>query len=118
MIQNLEKVNIPEYFQHPLQKIVHQLIGSYQPEQIVLFGSLAYGIPHADSDIDLLIIKETDDFPLARRVHVRRLVTDPERRIPFSPLVLTPQELSQRLAIGDPFYQTIIHQGKVLYARN
>lgn len=101
-----------------LQQIVQSLIEAYQPQHIVLFGSLAYGEPDADSDIDLLIIKETDESPLARRVHVRRLVADPERRVPFSPLVLTPEELAHRLMLGDPFYLEIMRRGKVLYARN
>jgi len=101
-----------------LQQIVQSLIEAYRPQQIVLFGSLAYGEPNADSDIDLLIIKETDEPPLARRVHVRQLVADPERRVPFSPLVLTPEELAHRLSLEDPFYLEIMRRGKVLYARN
>jgi len=87
-------------------------------KQIVLFGSLACGAPDEDSDIDLLIIKETDESPLARRVRVRQLVADPERRVPFSPLVLTPEELAHRLTLGDPFYLEIMRRGKVLYAGN
>jgi hypothetical protein len=49
---------------------------------------------------------------------VHQLVADPERRVPFSPLVLTPQELAHRLTSGDPFYLEIMRRGKVLYARN
>jgi predicted nucleotidyltransferase len=107
-----------EQIQPIIQQIVRRLIEAYQPRQIILYGSLAYGEPNEDSDIDLLIIKETTDTPLARRAQVRRLVSDPERRIPFSPLVLTPDELSARLALGDPFYQEILSRGKMLYARN
>ncbi len=101
-----------------IQTIVERLITHYQPELIVLFGSFATGEPDSDSDIDLLIIKETTDPPLERRVQVRRLIADPERRIPFSPLVLTPEELTRRLALGDPFYQQILERGKPLYVRN
>jgi uncharacterized protein len=101
-----------------LQIIVQRLIEAYQPQQIILFGSLAYGTPNVDSDIDLLIVKETQETPLQRRVAVRRLVAQAERRVPFSPLVLTPQEFAQRLSLGDPFYQLIATQGKVLYALN
>lgn len=107
-----------EQIQHTIEQIVHRLIESYQPQQVILFGSLAYGEPTGDSDIDLLIIKETTETPLERRVRVRQLVSDPERRIPFSPLVLTPDELAHRLALGDPFYREILHRGKVFYARN
>jgi uncharacterized protein len=105
-------------FEATLQEIVGYLITDYEPRQIILFGSFARGEAHRDSDIDLLIVKETDESPLERRVHVRRLVSQPERRIPFSPLVLTPAELEQRLALGDPFYRDILRQGRVLYARS
>lgn len=28
----------------------------FEPDKIILFGSRAYGTPHADSDVDLLVI--------------------------------------------------------------
>lgn len=101
-----------------VQQIVCLLVERYQPQRIILFGSLAYGNPDEDSDIDLLIIKETAEPPLERRVRVRRLVSEVERWLPLSPLVLTPEELAHRLNIGDPFYQEIIRRGRVLYERN
>jgi len=107
-----------EQIQSTIEQIVSNLIESYRPQQIILYGSLAYGEPNEDSDIDLLIIKETTETPLARRLEVRRLVADPDRRVPFTPLVLTPDELNSRLALGDPFYREILQQGKVLYGRN
>ncbi|MDI3531232.1 MAG: uncharacterized protein PWP60_1081, partial [Candidatus Atribacteria bacterium] len=42
-----------------LSRIVKLLIEKYQPEKIILFGSLAEGRIHEWSDIDLLIIKDT-----------------------------------------------------------
>ncbi|MBI3942611.1 MAG: nucleotidyltransferase domain-containing protein [Chloroflexi bacterium] len=98
-----------------IQSIIRCLVEKYQPEFVILFGSQAYGEPDEDSDIDLLIVKSTMETPLQRRVQVRQLVSDAHRRIPFSPLVLTPEELAQRLAIRDPFYVDIMHKGKVLY---
>lgn len=110
-------VNAAQPVETTIQEIVTHLVADYKPMQIILFGSFARGEAHRDSDIDLLIVKETNESPLERRVHVRRLVFQPERRIPFSPLVLTPIELNQRLTMGDPFYREIMQQGKVLYAR-
>ena len=106
-----------ELAQQNLQYIVQRLIESYQPQRIILFGSLAYGKPDEESDIYLLVVKETAESPLERRVRVRRLAADPQRRIPFSPLVLTPGELAQRLSLGDAFYQEIVRRGRVLYAQ-
>jgi predicted nucleotidyltransferase len=103
--------------QRILDEVVQRLIVDYQPERIILYGSYAYGTPDADSDLDLLIIKATDASPLERRVQVRRILAQPTRRIPLSSLVLTPDELSQRLRIHDPFITDIIRQAETLYVR-
>jgi predicted nucleotidyltransferase len=99
-----------------LNKIVKQLVDAYTPEKIILFGSYAYGQPNADSDLDLLIIKRTSERFIDRWINVRRIVSDPKRSIPFEPLVLTPEELKERLAIGDQFIKEIVTKGEVLYA--
>ena len=98
-----------------IQDIAHKIVVEYKPEKIILFGSYAYGLTNEDSDIDLLIIKNTHERPIDRRVLIRRIVTDPSRRIPFEPLVLTSQELQERLRIGDQFISEILTKGKVLY---
>lgn len=103
--------------QRILDEVVQRLIISYQPEKIILYGSYAYGTPDADSDLDLLIIKATDASPLERRIQVRRILTQPTRRIPLSSLVLTPDELNHRLRIRDPFYTDILQYGETLYVR-
>ena len=89
---------------------------SVQPQKVILFGSYADGSADEDSDIDLLIIKGTTEQFLKRLNHVRRLVAGMHRRIPFDPIILTPEELEQRLQIGDQFIAGILERGKVLYA--
>lgn len=95
--------------------ILHKLLAGYAPQKVILFGSYAYGNPRRDSDIDLLVIKETSERFIDRWVSVRRLLSDPSRTLPLEGTVLTPQELSARLDIGDQFLKEIIDQGKVLY---
>lgn len=102
----------------PLASLVRALAEGYQPELIVLFGSLAWGEPHPDSDIDLLIVAESDETPLQRRIRARRLAARTHDGVPFSPLVLTPDELRQRLDMNDPFYHRIMEQGERLYERS
>jgi predicted nucleotidyltransferase len=99
-----------------LRELVTKIKEDYQPEKIILFGSCAYGNPTRDSDIDLLIIKRTKERPMDRRVRIRRIVSDPHRRIPFEPLVLTPQEIKNRLRIGDQFIKQILTNGEIIYA--
>ena len=49
--------------QQTVRHMVRRLVERYQPERVVLFGSAAYGEPDEDSDIDILIIKETAQSP-------------------------------------------------------
>ena len=99
-----------------LNKILKRVIDAYQPEKIILFGSYAYGKPDSDSDLDLLIIKKTSDSFIDRWINIRQIVSDPKRSIPFDPIVLTPEEIEERLAMGDQFVEEIIKKGEVLYA--
>jgi len=99
-----------------IQRIVEKLVSGYEPLKVILFGSYAYGDPTPDSDIDLLIIKETPERFIDRWVTVRRILSDPKRMVPLETLVLTPQEVSRRLAIGDQFLAEIMEKGEVLYA--
>ena len=105
-----------------LEKILFEIVEAikvkYAPERIILYGSFAYGFPDENSDIDLLIIKKTPERPLDRMALVHRIVDIRDSSYPaFSPLVLTPEEIKQRLEIGDQFIQEILTKGEVLYAR-
>ncbi len=98
-----------------LREITDQIVAAVQPNKVILFGSYAYGKPTMDSDIDLLIVMESRQRPVERA----RVVSDlfPERHFGMDILVRTPQEVAQRLAIGDEFMRAITQEGKVLYER-
>jgi len=100
-----------------LKDIVGRLNKSYDPEKIILYGSYAYGNPTSDSDIDLLIIKDTAKRHVDRFVEVKKIIYQPGRSIPVSPLVYTPKEIEERLKMGDAFVAEILARGLVLYAR-
>ena len=108
-------VKVSGEVEEEIQVIVQQIVEGYAPQRIILFGSYAHGQPNDDSDLDLLIIKGTSERPVDRHLRVRRLVSAPRRRLPFDPLVLTPEEINERLRIGDQFVQDILAQGDVLY---
>lgn len=50
----------------------------------ILFGSYDYGNPKEDSDIDLLILKNTDKRRVDRFVGVKRIIYNPNHKIPLS----------------------------------
>jgi predicted nucleotidyltransferase/alkylated DNA nucleotide flippase Atl1 len=97
---------------HP---IADKLKEEYNPQKIILFGSYAWGLPDEDSDIDLLIIRDTEEKPHNRMVHAARIISPLRRGYAVDILVLTPEELKSRLEIGDQFLQEIISRGEVLY---
>lgn len=99
-----------------IEQVVELLRVRYQPERIVLFGSWAYGEPSAESDVDVLIIKQTKQ-PFHRRwAQVYQLVQPVVKGIDFSPFVMTPEEVAQRQRAHDPFLEDILTRGETLYA--
>ena len=98
-----------------LERLLSKLIVGYAPQQVFLFGFHVYGEPDQHSDLDLLIVKETTKTPFQRRVEVGRIVQDKSRRTPIQSLVITPEELEERIQRGDPFLTEIVEKGEVLY---
>ncbi|MFQ6120198.1 MAG: nucleotidyltransferase domain-containing protein, partial [Methanosarcinales archaeon] len=79
------------------------------------FGSYAYGNPTEDSDIDLFILKDTNDSSMERWMKLMKILRDLNPKIPISPLVYTEKELKERQRIKDFFIQEIFEKGEVLY---
>jgi HEPN domain-containing protein/predicted nucleotidyltransferase len=98
-----------------LNAVLERLVAGYNPDRIILFGSHAVGRARDVSDVDLLIVKDTEHDPLARRIEVERLLSD--RRIPLDLFVYTPKELWQLFAAGSPFIEEVFETGRVLYMR-
>ena len=98
-----------------LATIVQRLVQRYRPEKIILFGSAAAGTADADSDIDLLVIKQTDDGYFDRLAKVRCLLDTWQ---PLDIFVLTPREL--RKAVSENRYfvvEEVLKKGRVVYER-
>ena len=94
-----------------IRRFARAVAERFHPEKIILFGSHAYGSPHADSDVDVLVIMP------ARNKHsqaykIRMAISAP---FPMDLLVRTPEEMRWRLAEGDLFHTEIVAKGKVLY---
>lgn len=95
------------------QKEIVKNLRGYNPEKIILFGSYAWGKPNEDSDYDLLIIKDTKENFYNRIPEARKRLYGIKKA--FDILVLTPQEVKDRLRKRDFFIEDIINKGKVLY---
>ena len=98
-----------------LETIRTTLIREYQPEKIILFGSMASGVVGEWSDLDLLIVKETP-LPFFKRLREVRDRCPVWIGVDF--LVFTPEEMRQKIAEHDYFVvDEILKKGKILYER-
>ncbi|MFW6162564.1 MAG: nucleotidyltransferase domain-containing protein [Planctomycetota bacterium] len=98
-----------------LADMTRRIVERFDPEKIILFGSHAWGSPTSDSDVDLLVVLESDRRPAERSAAISRACRP--RFVPVDFLVRTPEELRERLAMGDPFMRRIVREGRVLYER-
>lgn len=94
-----------------LNKLLQALQG-YHPQRIILFGSVARGEADADSDLDVLVIKDTAD-PFVRRLEAMAELCP--LGVHADILVYTPHELRQMVDDGNPFILTALREGKIVY---
>jgi predicted nucleotidyltransferase len=95
-----------------IENLKNQLAGRYAAEKIILFGSSVRDSAEVN-DVDLLIIK--DDVPYTGTERIRELYRMMETDLPVDYLVYRPSEIQERLALGDPFLESIFREGVVLY---
>lgn len=97
-----------------LDQITHKLVATLNPEQIILFGSHAYGEPNKDSDIDLLVIVSQSNEPRYRR---SRLAYKALRGIcvPTDVIIMTREEVKRKVNVRSSLISRVIHDGRVLY---
>src|SRR5437764_5227903 len=97
-----------------IRRFARQVAERFQPDKIVLFGSYAYGTPHADSDVDILVVMPARN-QLDQAVKIE-LACDPP--FPLDIIVRTPHSMQWRLAEGESFLREITTKGKVLYEKD
>jgi predicted nucleotidyltransferase len=102
--------NVP---QSVIRRFARSVAEQFHPDKIILFGSHAYGRPHADSDVDLLVIMPARN-ELDQALRIRLAIDYP---FPLDLLVRTPKNLARRLADGDSFLKEVVSKGKVLYEK-
>ncbi|MFA6263735.1 MAG: nucleotidyltransferase domain-containing protein [Candidatus Babeliales bacterium] len=102
--------------QHVIEEIKNRLVKAYDPLEIYLFGSYAWGTPNEESDLDLLIVIEKSDERRYKRQH---LGFDAlwGVGVPKDLFVYTKEEFEQRLKDNMSLCSKIKNEGKVLYAR-
>jgi len=93
------------------------------PQKIVLFGSYAAGNQNENSDVDIMVILDNDHVSkthterLNKKISVRKLVLEINRKIPLDILVYSKEELNIIKERGNYFIDEIERTGKVIYEK-
>ncbi|HVE16317.1 MAG TPA: nucleotidyltransferase domain-containing protein [Chthoniobacterales bacterium] len=96
-----------------IQRYCEEVARLFKPRRIVLFGSHAYGQPHVDSDVDVLVVmRGVEELGRQPTVTIRTQIKAP---FPVDMLVRDEREVSRRLREGDSFMCDIAERGRVLY---
>jgi len=98
-----------------ISEIVNKIAFKFNPDKIILFGSYASGKPTPDSDLDLLIIKDSDQPRHYRGFEIRKSLIG--SMIPIDIVVYTPKEFENEKDERFSFINNAIKSSKILYER-
>jgi predicted nucleotidyltransferase len=98
-----------------IDDIITRIATKFNPDKIILFGSYASGNPNNDSDIDLLIIKDTDIPRHKRSFDIQKSLIG--SMIPMDILVYTNKEFETEKNEKYSFISSAIKTSKIVYER-
>jgi len=98
-----------------INDIVARIAAKFNPDKIILFGSYASGKPNNDSDIDLLVIQDTDLPRHKRSFDIQKMLIG--SMIPMDILVYTNNEFEKEKNEKYSFLNSAIKTSKILYER-
>jgi predicted nucleotidyltransferase len=84
----------------------------YRPQKVILFGSAARGEADAQSDLDLIVIKDTQESFIERLETMAKLCPP---GVHADILVYTPEEIRTMMEEQNPFIIQALQEGRLLY---
>ena len=105
-----------------LDNLVFSLKAS-DPYRVILFGSYANGNHDENSDLDLMVIldnhhvSKTYEERLNKKLFVRNLVLEMNRKLSIDILVYSKEELNILKRNGNYFIEDIEKTGKIIYEK-
>ena len=97
-----------------LRRVIDVIKKEYDPERIILFGSMALKKVHEWSDIDLLIIKKTSKRLIERTLEVGRFV---QPKVGIDLFIYTPEEYDLLLKERSSFLLSVLKTGETVYEK-
>ena len=115
----VESVDIqnPEVLEKILSRATEILVEKYGADLVVFHGSRRLGDPYPDSDIDLLVVKETGKKTMERTEEAEALLAGIGSPVPFDVQVWTPEEVRWGLSEGQTYIGVALYNGRLLYGK-
>jgi len=95
------------------ERVIEMAKQKINPDLMIVFGSVAKGTAKKDSDLDLILVKESDEDGFMRSVKARFALDD--ARIPIDITVYTPEEFKERLASKYSLVYEAMATGRIVY---
>jgi predicted nucleotidyltransferase len=100
--------------QELLDQVTGRLVAEFQPEQVWLFGSQAWGEPDEGSDLDLLVVvPRSDETPVRRAQRAHRCLRGVD--VAMDILVKTRSELERFRNVRASLESLILRNGQLIY---
>lgn len=100
--------------QKEIDEIVKEIVKSYQPEKIVLFGFETQAGPDKNSGVNLLVITPPDKISSKQEIDIEKTF---QKKTKINVIFRSVDELERRRGLKDPFYNNILEKGKVVYLK-
>lgn len=111
-----EKVSLPKgRLERMIAQMVVRIVDRFDPERIILFGSVARGNARLDSDVDLLVVMPVEGSRRDKAVEIGVVVNDIP--VPKDIVVTTPEDFEWRKDVVGTIERPAAREGRLIYAR-
>jgi len=95
------------------ERVIEMARQKIDPDLMIVFGSVAKGTADENSDLDLILVKESDEDGFMRSVKARFVLDD--ARIPVDITVYTPEEFKERLTSRYSLAYEALATGRIVH---
>ena len=95
--------------------VVDAIVGDLSPKMIFLFGSVARGTADGDSDMDLMVVMDTDEKHTRRSSDVQMALWRRKIVLDADIIVVTPEEYEENKGNEHSFIHEIVSTGKIVF---
>ena len=102
-----------------IAEVTRRIVAELDPEEIILFGSYAWGTPHKYSDLDVCVIT-SDNIPGFNRIEwgVRALNALNDLLVDVDVMVKTRSDIETFKTVPASLTRKIVEEGKFLYGQS